>query len=512
VMTKEAVDISMLLARKSKQTERKITVLRDTVAKRTSVSGLASSMPVQAPTTFYANNAAVSNSSKIDIIAPPGKLGVILDMEDGSAYVQEVKDTSSLMGKIQQGDKIIAVDDKNVSKKEAVDISMLLARKSKQTERKITVSRAAGSMPTSVSFSASSPPMALYLSTAASDATPGDPYLTSNSSSSSSSSLSQSNNAAVSSSSKNKIDIIAPPGKLGVVVDSPDGAAPYVSEIKETSVLRGKIQLGDKVIAIDDEDVSRKEAVQISLIIARKSKQAERKITVLREGAGDKEDLGSLSSGGTTSTEVSPPSPMLAQDATNNSESKFVIIAPPGKLGVVIDSLAGVGSAYVSDIKADSPIRGDLRLGDNLVAIDGEDVSRRKAVDISMMLARKSRQAERKITVTRSNIGGSTNQSTASASIIDLPAQQANSPIQLDIIVPAGKLGVVVDSCPEGGAACISEIKDGCQIKDQIRLGDKLLAVDGEDVSKLKAIHVSMLLGSKSRNAQRKMTVLRDVN
>lgn len=295
-------------------------------------------------------------------------------------------------------------------------------------------------------------------------------------------------------------------------MDSPDGAAPYVSDVKEASVLRGKIQVGDKVIAIDDEDVSRKEAVQISLIIARKSKQAERKITVLREGAGDKKDLESLSSGGSTSTEGSPPSPMLAQNATNNFESKFDIIAPPGKLGVIIDSRPGVGSAYVSDIKADSPIRGDLRLGDKLVAIDDEDVTRRKAVDISMMLARKSRQSERKITVMRSNNGGSNNQSTASASTIDLPSQQVNSPTQLDIIVPAGKLGVVVDSRPEGGAAYVSEIKDDCQIKDQIRLGDKLLAVDDEDVSKLKAVHVSMLLGSKSRNAQRKITVLRDVN
>ena len=36
------------------------------------------------------------------------------------------------------------------------------------------------------------------------------------------------------------------------------------------------------------------------------------------------------------------------------------------------------------------------------------------------------------------------------------------------------------------------------------------MKVDDEDVSSMKAIHVSMLLGSKSRNDERKLTVLRE--
>mmetsp|Transcript_25109 Transcript_25109/g.32208 ORF Transcript_25109/g.32208 Transcript_25109/m.32208 type:complete len:157 (+) Transcript_25109:1-471(+) len=84
--------------------------------------------------------------------------------------------------------------------------------------------------------------------------------------------------------------------------------------------------------------------------------------------------------------------------------------------------------------------------------------------------------------------------------------------VRMDIFAPAGKLGVVVDSPPEGGSAYVSDIKMDSPIYGKIRLGDKLIAVDGEDVSKLKAVHVSMLLGSKSRNANRQITVLREVD
>ena len=48
------------------------------------------------------------------------------------------------------------------------------------------------------------------------------------------------------------------------MVDSLGEGAPYVSEIKESSPLRGKIKVGDRVVAIDGEDVSEKEAVDVS--------------------------------------------------------------------------------------------------------------------------------------------------------------------------------------------------------------------------------------------------------
>ena len=126
-----------------------------------------------------------------------------------------------------------------------------------------------------------------------------------------------------------------------------------------------------------------------------------------------------------------------------------------------------------------------------------------------MLLARKSRQAERKITVIRSNDGNhydkaaATEASSSLSSTLDsskdLPTQPvqntsqmaAISERQLNIIAPAGKLGVILDSRPGGEACVIKQIKDDSPIQNEIHLGDKVIAVDDEDVSKMKAFHVS---------------------
>ncbi len=113
---------------------------------------------------------------------------------------------------------------------------------------------------------------------------------------------------------------------------------------------------------------------------------------------------------------------------------------------------------------------------------------------------------ERKITVVRSNGGdddeGKTstdsNESSTTVSATQISAQlehtsqaAATSETQLDIIAPAGKLGVILDSPPDGGAAYVSQVKDDSPIRTEIHLGDKILAVDDDDVSERKAINVS---------------------
>ena len=78
----------------------------------------------------------------------------------------------------------------------------------------------------------------------------------------------------------------------------------------------------------------------------------------------------------------------------------------------------------------------------------------------------------------------------------------------LDIYAPGGKLGVVIDT-PNDGAPVVHNIKDTCPIKDQLRVGDALLAVDDEDVRSMTAIKVSKLISQKSNNPKRKFTILR---
>lgn len=78
------------------------------------------------------------------------------------------------------------------------------------------------------------------------------------------------------------IDIYAPPGKLGVVIDTPDDGAPVVHAVKDSSVIADKLQVGDKLVAVDDEDVRSMTAIKVSKLISRKSANASRKLSIIR--------------------------------------------------------------------------------------------------------------------------------------------------------------------------------------------------------------------------------------
>ncbi|KAL7538345.1 hypothetical protein ACHAXR_008490, partial [Thalassiosira sp. AJA248-18] len=86
-----------------------------------------------------------------------------------------------------------------------------------------------------------------------------------------------------------KFDIITPSGKLDVFVEKTEGSLAEVVEVNEDSPLAGKIQVGDKLIAVDDEDLDQMSATAIAVLLWRKGKNAERKITILR-GSKDGED------------------------------------------------------------------------------------------------------------------------------------------------------------------------------------------------------------------------------
>lgn len=372
------------------------------------------------------------------------------------------------------------------------------------------------------------------------------------------------------------IHVIAPAGKLGVIVDVPPSGGPaFVCEIKDTCPIIGEIHLEDKIIAVDDEDVQRMTAVNVSKLLARKSHNEERKITVLREvdedfhnsGGVDVDDMSTEEEvyhddeeGSTTDTDASSSILPMTKKPTLPKTEQMDIIAPSGKLGIVLvtpEPPASPGPAYVFNIRDDSPLVGNVHLGDKIIAVDGDNVSKMTAINVSKLLGSKSSYKKRKITVLRevgSDVGdgGEEERATSSTAVSDdteytlaqaitaSTTEDAAPPLlaaassstqateatatttnssetkikttTIDIIAPAGKLGVVVDSPPEGGSAYVSDIKVESHIFGKINLGDRIISVDGEDVSKLKAIHVSMLLGSKSRNAKRTITVLRDVD
>mmetsp|Transcript_54973 Transcript_54973/g.64299 ORF Transcript_54973/g.64299 Transcript_54973/m.64299 type:complete len:1128 (+) Transcript_54973:241-3624(+) len=78
------------------------------------------------------------------------------------------------------------------------------------------------------------------------------------------------------------VDIFAPSGKLGVVIDTPNHDAPVIHAIKDSSVVANLLRVGDSLIAVDDQDVRAMSAVKVSKLISKKSGQATRKLTIVR--------------------------------------------------------------------------------------------------------------------------------------------------------------------------------------------------------------------------------------
>jgi len=95
--------------------------------------------------------------------------------------------------------------------------------------------------------------------------------------------------------------IYAPAGKLGLVVDNPDDGAPVVHAIKEDSVLADQVQVGDRLVGVDEVDVRALSPVKVSKLISKRSTNPLRKLTLTRAKADNPKTEGDdASAGGTT--------------------------------------------------------------------------------------------------------------------------------------------------------------------------------------------------------------------
>ena len=95
--------------------------------------------------------------------------------------------------------------------------------------------------------------------------------------------------------------IYAPAGKLGLVVDNPDDGAPVVHAIKEDSVLIGQVQVGDRLIGVDEVDVRTLSPVKVSKLISKRSSNPLRKLTLVR-GKPDYDEYDTGTDGGDTAS------------------------------------------------------------------------------------------------------------------------------------------------------------------------------------------------------------------
>lgn len=78
------------------------------------------------------------------------------------------------------------------------------------------------------------------------------------------------------------LDIAAPSGKLGLIIDTPNEGPPVVYAIKDSSVLGNKVFVDDRLIAIDGIDVTTMTAIEVSKLISSRNSHPERKLTLLR--------------------------------------------------------------------------------------------------------------------------------------------------------------------------------------------------------------------------------------
>ena len=77
-------------------------------------------------------------------------------------------------------------------------------------------------------------------------------------------------------------EITVPAGKLGMVIDTPNGGFPIVHAIKDTSILADRVRVGDRLISVDGEDCTTMTAVQVSKLISLKSDQESRVLIFVR--------------------------------------------------------------------------------------------------------------------------------------------------------------------------------------------------------------------------------------
>lgn len=82
-----------------------------------------------------------------------------------------------------------------------------------------------------------------------------------------------------------RIEVDAPPGVLGLVLETNVDGIPVVHAIKPNSVLSGNVQIGDRLLSVDGHDVSVMLASDVSKLIASKKDQPSRRFIFIRSGS-----------------------------------------------------------------------------------------------------------------------------------------------------------------------------------------------------------------------------------
>jgi hypothetical protein len=102
-------------------------------------------------------------------------------------------------------------------------------------------------------------------------------------------------------SAEEQFEVVAPPGVLGLILETTIDGVPVVNNIKPGSVLADEVQVGDRLMSVDGKDVTVMLASNVSRMIAQKKDQPERRFIFSRP----LKSSSSASRGGGAAKEVS---------------------------------------------------------------------------------------------------------------------------------------------------------------------------------------------------------------
>jgi len=237
---------------------------------------------------------------------------------------------------------------------------------------------------------------------------------------------------------------------LGVAVD-PDGEIPRIILINDDSPLKYKMKLGDMIIAVNDEDVSMLTPTNVSMMLGNKSSNVERKITILRE--------------------------LNNVEYDNKSVKEAVVPTPPTTTGTTAAIPPATFTSEDEDRRPTANYFTDSGDNGEAIATVGVSVMEIETTTLSWLLGMIIADYDESHDPTR------------------------DSPGNCDGPTPLSDMSACV----------VSRVRDDSSLKNIIYAGDRIVGVDGEDVSKWKRVHVSKMLGSKSMHAMRKIKILRNV-
>jgi len=190
--------------------------------------------------------------------------------------------------------------------------------------------------------------------------------------------------------------VYAASGELGITVDDSEGV-PIIDAVSEMSPVAEKVFEGDRLIAVDDEDVKKLNSMEVSELIGEKSGNEKRKLSIIRFVAGGEDFPIVEPSMAVTSFQIGRSA---ASDASETTKTSYVVVyAASGELGITFDDSGE--EPVVDTVSKMSPVAKKVFKGDRLIAVDDEDVKKLNAMEVAELIGEKSTNTTTKLSIIR---------------------------------------------------------------------------------------------------------------